>query len=77
MLFAATLAAVCWVLLGVVPRAHTPLLLAALGVNVFLVVASTVMGGLHGGGRPALRHLRTHHLGAAIAGRARCRSAMG
>jgi predicted MFS family arabinose efflux permease len=46
MLFAATLAAVCWVLLGVVPRAHAPLLLAALGVNVFLVVASTVMGGL-------------------------------
>ena len=46
MLFAAGLAAVCWLLLGVVPRAHMPLLLAALGANVFLVVASTVMGGL-------------------------------
>src|SRR4029450_12919984 len=46
MLLAAGLAAVCWFLLGVVPRAHTPLLLAALGVSIFLVVASTVMGGL-------------------------------
>jgi hypothetical protein len=46
MLLAAGLAAGCWFLLGVVPRAHVPLLLAALGANVFLVVASTVMGGL-------------------------------
>ena len=46
MLLAASLAAVCWFLLGIVPRAHAPLLLAAFGANIFLVVASTVMGGL-------------------------------
>jgi BT1 family len=46
MMLAAGLAAVCWFLLGVVPRAHAPLLLVALGINIFLVVASTVMGGL-------------------------------
>jgi len=46
MLFAAALAALCWFLLGVVPRAHMPLLLAAFGISIFLVVASTVMGGL-------------------------------
>src|SRR4029453_6284180 len=46
MMLAAGLAAVCWFLLGIVPRAHAPLLLVALGINIFLVVASTVMGGL-------------------------------
>src|SRR5258705_2138824 len=46
MLLAAGLAAVCWFLLGIVPRAHVPLLLAPLGANVFLAVASTVMCGL-------------------------------
>src|SRR5262245_10696511 len=46
MLLSASLAAVCWFLIAVVPRAHTPLLLVALGISVFLVVASTVMGGL-------------------------------
>jgi MFS family permease len=46
MLLGAGLAAVCWVLLGVVPKAYWPLLLAALGANAFMVLASTVMGGL-------------------------------
>jgi predicted MFS family arabinose efflux permease len=46
MLLSASLAAVCWFLLAVVPRAYASLLLTALGVSVFLVVASTVMGGL-------------------------------
>jgi MFS family permease len=46
MLFGASLAALCWLLLGVVPRSYTPLLLAAVGANAFMVIASTVMGGL-------------------------------
>src|SRR4029453_13319046 len=40
MLLAAGLAAVCWFLLGVVPRAHTPLLLAALGASIFGPITS-------------------------------------
>jgi MFS family permease len=46
MLLGAGLAAVCWVMLGVLPRAYWPLLLAACGANVFMVLSSTVMGGL-------------------------------
>ena len=46
MLFGSGLAAVCWGLMGVVPKHYWPLLLAALGANAFMVIASTVMGGL-------------------------------
>src|SRR5215813_433960 len=46
MLLGAGLAAVCWFLMGVVPRSYLPLLLAAFGANTFMVIASTVMGGL-------------------------------
>lgn len=46
MLLGAGLAAVCWVLMGVVPTQYWPLLLAAFGANAFMVIASTVMGGL-------------------------------
>jgi len=46
MLLGASMAALCWFLLGVVPRAHGPLLLTAFGANAFMVIASTVMGGL-------------------------------
>src|SRR5258708_17362115 len=59
MLLGAGMAALCWFLLGVVPKAHGPLLLAAFGVNASLVIASTAMGGLmveagrkHGHSRP-------------------------
>jgi hypothetical protein len=40
------MAAACWFLMGVVPRSYAPLLLAAFGANAFMVIASTVMGGL-------------------------------
>jgi len=46
MLLGAGLAAVCWLLMGIVPRSYLPLLLAAFGANAFMVIASTVMGGL-------------------------------
>ena len=46
MLLGAGMAAVCWLLMGVVPRAYAPLVLTAFGANVFMVIASTVMGGL-------------------------------
>jgi predicted MFS family arabinose efflux permease len=46
MLLGAGMAAVCWFLMGVVPRSYLPLLLTAFGANAFMVVASTVMGGL-------------------------------
>src|SRR5215467_3231422 len=46
MLLGAGMAAFCWFLVGVVPRSYLPLLLAAFGVNAFMVIASTVMGGL-------------------------------
>jgi len=46
MLFGAGLAALCWFLMGVVPKAYWPLLLAAFGANAFVVISSTVMGGL-------------------------------
>jgi predicted MFS family arabinose efflux permease len=46
MLLGAGMAAVCWFLIGVVPRSYLPLLLAAFGANAFMVIASTVMGGL-------------------------------
>jgi predicted MFS family arabinose efflux permease len=46
MLLGAGMAAVCWFLMGVVPRSYLPLLLTAFGANAFMVIASTVMGGL-------------------------------
>src|SRR5262245_56773573 len=46
MLIGSAMAALCWILLGIVPRSYWPLLLAAFGANAFMVIASTVMGGL-------------------------------
>src|SRR5438105_3448044 len=46
MVLGAGMAAVCWFLMGAVPRSYVPLLLTAFGANAFMVVASTVMGGL-------------------------------
>ena len=46
MLLGAGMAAVCWFLMAVVPRTYLPLLLTAFGANAFMVIASTVMGGL-------------------------------
>src|SRR4029077_14938157 len=46
MLLGAGMAAGCWFLMGVVPRSYLPLLLTAFGANAFMVIASTVMGGL-------------------------------
>jgi predicted MFS family arabinose efflux permease len=46
MLLGAGMAAVCWFLMGVVPRSYLPLLLTAFGANASMVIASTVMGGL-------------------------------
>ena len=46
MLLGAAGAALCWFLMGVVPAAYLPLLIAAFGANAFMVIASTVMGGL-------------------------------
>jgi len=46
MLFGAGLAAGCWLLIGTLPRQYWTLLAATFGANTFMVVASTVMGGL-------------------------------
>src|SRR2546422_10480134 len=46
MLLGSGLAALCWFVTGVVPRSYWPLLLATFGANTFMVIASTVMGGL-------------------------------
>ena len=46
MLLGAGMSALCWFLMGVVPVAYGPLLAAAFGANTFMVIASTVMGGL-------------------------------
>lgn len=46
MLLGAGMAALCWFLMGIVPRTYGPLLAAAFGANAFMVIASTVMGGL-------------------------------
>jgi hypothetical protein len=46
MLLGAGLSALCWFLTGSVPRHYWPLLLATFGANTFMVIASTVMGGL-------------------------------
>ena len=46
MLLGAGMAAICWFLMGLVPRASMPLLLTAFSANAFMVIASTVMGGL-------------------------------
>src|SRR5260370_23671331 len=51
MLLGAGMGALSWFLLGWVPKAHGPLLLAAFGVNASLVIASTRLGGLMGGAR--------------------------
>jgi MFS family permease len=46
MLLGASASALCWLLMGVVPAAYWPLVAAAFGANTFMVIASTVMGGL-------------------------------
>ena len=46
MLAGAGLSALCWLGMGLVPVSYQPLLLAAFGANTFMVLASTVMGGL-------------------------------
>src|SRR5215475_11937233 len=46
MLLGAGMAALCWFLMGAVPRTNMPLLLTAFLANAFMVIASTVMGGL-------------------------------
>src|SRR5215475_15378771 len=46
MILGAGLAALCWFALGIVPHHYGWLLAAALGANAFMVMASTVMGGL-------------------------------
>ena len=46
MLLGAGMSALCWLLMGIVPTAYGPLLAAAFGANTFMVIASTVMGGL-------------------------------
>ncbi len=46
MLLGAGMAAFSWFLMGAVPKAYGPLLLTAFGANAFMVLASTVMGGL-------------------------------
>jgi hypothetical protein len=46
MLLGAGMSALCWFVMGVVPAAHWPLMAAAFGANTFMVIASTVMGGL-------------------------------
>jgi len=46
MIVGAGLSAVCWFGMGVVPRSYQWLLIAAFGANAFMMLASTVMGGL-------------------------------
>src|SRR5262249_17769177 len=46
MILGAGLAALCWASLALLPRTFWPLLLATFAANVFIVVASTVTGGL-------------------------------
>ena len=46
MLLGASLSALCWFLMGIVPRTYWPLMLTMFGANTFMVIASTVMGGL-------------------------------
>ena len=46
MLISTALAAVCWLAMGLVSRQYQLLLAAAVALNIFMVIASTVMGGL-------------------------------
>jgi predicted MFS family arabinose efflux permease len=39
-------AALCWLLMGIVPRTYSPILLTAVVLNMAMVLASTVMGAL-------------------------------
>jgi predicted MFS family arabinose efflux permease len=45
-LLSAALAALCWLLMGAVSQRYTFLLIAAVALNIFMVISSTVMGGL-------------------------------
>src|SRR5262249_16941458 len=46
LIFSAALAGLLWLVVGVVRGGYAPLLAATIAVNVMLVVASTVLGGL-------------------------------
>lgn len=46
MMLGAALAGICWAIMSIVPRQYNALLSAAILINVCIVVASTVMGGL-------------------------------
>lgn len=46
LMFSAAAAALCWLLMGVVPRTYYPILLTAVVLNMAMVLASTVMGAL-------------------------------
>jgi hypothetical protein len=46
MMISAALAALCWFAMGVLPPTYHWLVVAAFGANAFMVMASTVMGGL-------------------------------
>jgi MFS family permease len=46
MIVGAGLAGLCWLAMGIVPHTYRWLLAAAFGANAFMVIASTVMGGL-------------------------------
>src|SRR5262249_39669867 len=46
MILGSALAAVSWLVMGVLPPTYAWLVIAAFGANAFMVVASTVMGGL-------------------------------
>jgi len=46
MMLSAGAAALCWLLMGVVSQQYKVLLGAAVALNIFMVIASTVMGGL-------------------------------
>jgi MFS family permease len=45
-LLSAMMAALCWLLMGVMSRRYAILLAAAVALNIFMVISSTVMGGL-------------------------------
>jgi len=46
MMISAALAALCWFAIGVIPSTYQWLVVGAFGANAFMMVASTVMGGL-------------------------------
>src|SRR5882724_3323038 len=46
LIFSATLAAVCWLIMGAVPHRYWPLFFALLATHAMLVIVSTVTAGL-------------------------------